>query len=58
MARRVRPQVMTEAAAADNKLDALPSATSCKPVSEVATPTTPEMREKMMKNPVARFPIG
>lgn len=49
---------MTEKAAAENRLAGFPRLTSCKPVSEEATPTMPAMSAKMMKNPVARFPIG
>lgn len=45
MARSVRAQVMMEEAAADNKLAEVSIKTSCKPVSEVAMPTTPAMRE-------------
>jgi hypothetical protein len=58
MARRVRVQVTSEAAAADIMLAGNPWPTSCRPVSEVEMPTTPVMSAKMTKNPVARLPIG
>lgn len=58
MARRVRDQAVIEEAAADSKLDVLPRLKSWRPESELATPTSPAMSEKITKNPVARFPIG
>ena len=58
MAKSVRPQAMIEEAEADNKVEALHSRTLCSPVSDAAMPTSPAMRENIMKNPVARFPIG
>lgn len=58
MARTVRAQVMIEEAAADKMLAGLACITSCNPVSEVITPTTPANSENITKNPVARLPIG
>lgn len=58
MASIVRVQLRREEAAAAPKLGASHRRTLLTPVTEVATPTTPAMREKITKRPVAMFPIG
>ena len=58
MASRVSSRDMREEAAAACWLEAFHWMTLMMLMIEVTVPTTPAMREKMMKNPVAMFPIG
>lgn len=58
MASSVRVHVTIEEAAAACKLGAFHWITLWIPVNEVMNPTTPAMREKITKNPVARLPNG
>lgn len=58
MASRVSAQVVNDDMAAACKLGAFHWNMLLSPVNEVAQPTTPAMSVKMMKKPVAMFPIG
>ncbi|KAK9288283.1 hypothetical protein L1049_016734 [Liquidambar formosana] len=58
MASKVSDQVVRDEAAAAFKLERFHWITLWIPVSEVVKPTTPARSEKMMKTPVAMFPIG
>lgn len=54
----VSAQLRKDETAAAFKLETLLCRTLVRPVREVAIPTTPAMREKMTKKPVAVFPKG
>lgn len=58
MARSVRAHVTKEEVEAAYKLATVHCITLTIPRSDVVMPITPIRREKMMKNPVAMFPIG
>lgn len=58
MARQVRAQAMVAAEAADGKLSWFQKRTWLNPEMTDATPTTPAIKAKVTKNPVAAFPIG
>lgn len=58
MASRVRDNDVAEVVAADSKLGPFHCRMLLIPATELATPTSPAMRENTMKNPVAMFPIG
>lgn len=58
MDRRVSDNDAREDAYAACKFGAFQRETLCSPVIEEVKPTTPARRERMMKKPVAKFPIG
>lgn len=58
MASKVSAKVVNAETAAACKFGTFHSRTFCNPVMEVVNPTTPAIRENIMKNPVAIFPIG
>lgn len=58
MASKVSAHVVNEDMAAACKLGASHSKMLSNPVNEVANPTTPAVREKITKKPVAMFPNG
>jgi len=58
MASRVSAHVVNEDMAAAFKLGAFHWNILFNPVTDVVKPTTPAIRVKIMKKPVAMFPIG